>query len=384
MAIKSGNILGEVYNYRFAGSVPATITTVLTVATTVTNQDSSVLFAGGSGVISSFAENERALLATHSQNYILSRIFKPAVAGLGFSLCWFGGSTGTITSQYCRFNTTTGVLTLGYGGTDQVSSSALPFTLGSSVIELIMSYDGVTRLTTAYARVANTLDSGVIVFAQAALSNGIQGLYAGVAYHSGSVEMYEHKYRSLTSKYGDLLGLGDSNMFGLGLTVGQAYFNMLRTFSSSDIDSTSFSGSTTSSFIAQRTQIAACLAKALMIGLGTNDLNSGVTFAAYLANIDLLITDQTTRVNPGVVFLLSILPNNQSGSASVPTWNTSLQAKANGSTVFYIDINTTVNNGSNNLNAGDTLDGVHLSPAGSIKVLNVLTANSNLSKYIKN
>ena len=384
MGIKSKNILGEVYNYQFAGSIPATIITAFSGSTTVSNQDNSVLFTGGSGSATTNTESERSLLATHAQNYQLARLFKPTVAGIGFTLGWFTGSTGVGMSQYVRFNTTTGVLTLGYGGSDQTTSSALAFTLGVSVIEIRLHYDGITRITTAFARIAGSADSGVIVSTQAALSNGIQGMYGGVAYHSGGVEIYEQKYVSMTTKYAELLSLGDSNMFGLGLAWSSAYFNLLRLSSSSDIDSMSYSGSTIANFISQRTQIAACLAKALMIGCGTNDLNTGVTLAAYLANIDLLISDQTTRPNPGVVFLLSILPNNQTNSASVPTWNTALQAKANGANIFYIDINTTINNGSNNMNAGDTYDGVHLSNAGGIKVFNVLKADANLSKYIKN
>lgn len=384
MGIKSKNILGEVYDYQFAGSIPSTITTAFTGSTTISNQDNSVLFAGGSGSATTNTESERALLATHAQNYQLARLFKPTVAGIGFTLGWFTGTTGVTMSQYVRFNTTTGVLTLGYGGSDQTASSALAFTLGASVIEIRLHYDGLTRTTTAFARIAGSSDSGIIVSTQAGLSQGIQGMYGGVAYHSGSVKMYSQKYISMTTKYADLLSLGDSNMFGLGLAWSSTYFNIVRLSSSSDINSMSFSGSTTLDFMAQRTQIAACLPKALMIGLGTNDLNTGVSLATYLANIDLLISDQTTRANPGVVFLLSILPNNQANSASVPTWNTSLQSRANGTTIFYIDINTIVNNGSGNMNAGDTQEGVHLSTSGGVKVSNVLIANSSLSKYLKN
>lgn len=185
---------------------------------------------------------------------------------------------------------------------------------------------------------------------------------ARVCFHSGTTEIFNISCFNFLSKNNKVLFLGDSNTYNISTGIVDRFVTRAQRESSEDVDCLAWAGATTAQLLLLQSNIVSSKADFVYIMIGTNDLNTGVSLSTYSANIDTLISVITGY--GGKVVLLSIMPNNQSNFAQIPAWNSTLSSKANGTTIFYVDCYTTMNNGSGNLQAGYTTEGVHLSTAG--------------------
>lgn len=355
--IQSKNIIGKNFSLDFNGTLPAGMTSALTGSTTVTNKTKSVEYAGGSGSNTNFTQYIQVTQYAYGDNILYRLIFKPVVAG---AITLLINSIGN-TVYYARVNTSTGAITTGSSG-DQNTSSSISFTnnVDLLLLEVTWSRDS-QNFTSKITNIRNGLSS------ESATTTGVsitppRVANARVCFHSGTTEIFNISCFNFLSKNNKVLFLGDSNTYNITTTIADRFVTRAQRDSNEDVDCLAWSGSTTAQLILLQNDIISTKAEYVYIMIGTNDLNGGVLLSTYSANIDTLINAITGY--GGKVVLLSIMPNNQPNFAQIPTWNSTLSGKANGTTIFYVDCYTTMDNGSGHLQAGYTTDGVHLSTAG--------------------
>ena len=364
--INQQSIVGELGKKVFAGSLPSGVTETLTGSTVATNNAISRRYTGGSGGATNFSEyisyNDIWNISSRFEKVL---IFKPVATGSGVSLYIGRGGGGTVC--YARFNYATGILTYGTGTTDAASTSALPFTFDSELlyIRLVCNRADANMWT---ATVGNF--NGVSVSVSAGGADPVFAM-TSVCFHGGTTDIFQIAEDNFIAKTADILGIGDSIMYGFPNSDAGAWFELARRRTPNILDKIGSIGARSADIVTYLPQIIKMTPKRVFLNIGTNDQYYGsVTLSAYLANID-LITNALTGIGCQVT-LISILPNNGTNSATIPTWNTALAAKANGTTITYVDIYTGMDNGSGNLAPANTSDGVHLTAAGNIAVYNLL------------
>lgn len=355
--IQSKQVIGNRYSLDFNGSLPSGMTSNLTASTTVTNNTKSVTYTGGSGSNTNFTENIQVTQLTYGDNIIYRLLLKPISAG--FISLLIRGIDGT--NYYTRVNTSTGAITTG-SAADQNTSSSISFTNNADLLLLEITWN--RDLNNFTSKIIN-IQSGVIT--ESSSTTGVSTQPPRIAnlricFHSGTTEVFNVSCFNFLSKRNQVLFLGDSNTYNISTGIIDRFVTRAQRQSSADVDCLAFSGATSNDLISLSGNILDAKSEYVYIMIGTNDLNTGISLGTYSTNIDTLISTITSC--GGKVVLLSIMPNNQSNFAQIPTWNSTLSGKANGTTVFYVDCYTTMNNGSGNLQAGYTTDGVHLSTAG--------------------
>jgi len=357
--VSQNAIVGNLGNKVFAGSLPSGVTETLTGSTVATNNTISRRYTGGSGGTTNFSEyfsyNDIWNISTRFEKVL---IFKPVATGSGVSLYIGRGGGGTVC--YARFNYATGILTYGTGTTDAVSTSALPFTFDAELlyIKLTCNRDAGNLWT---ATVGNF--NGVSVSTSAGGADPVFAM-TSVCFHGGTTDIFQVVENNFIAKGADILGIGDSIMYGFPNANSGAWFEQARQKTPNILDKVGSIGATSANIVTYLPQIIKMAPKRVFLNIGTNDQYYGsVTLSTYLANID-LITSALNGIGCQVT-LISILPNNGANKATIPTWNTALAAKANGTTITYVDVYTGMNDGTGSLVPAYTTDGIHLTGTGN-------------------
>lgn len=363
-------ILGRVNTVTFAGSLPSNMTQTTTGSTTISYVNNRLQAAGGNGSISTNTEYVLCTYPMSGTKRTTVVVFKPIVAStLGFSIVW--ANVGAISASYkVRFNSITGVTTFENGATVVATSSAISFTNNSDLLQISFDFDKYSDIQTITT--SNITQSATVAPVVLTAAPGIAFMVqqTALSFHGGTTQFYEVSDKSGLPRNAGVIWVGDSNTYGAGCTVYTNAFSYNSVLTSSTVQGIyGGPGSTVDDINNAITNLTIAKSKVYVVAEGTNNVAAGDNQATYSTKITTLVNSLTAT--GGIVILVAVPP--RLGSSLVGQYNTVLSGLANGTTIFYADINTPLNNGSGSLNPTyDFGDGIHYNNAGHIIVQGVL------------
>lgn len=362
--------MGVMNRVVFGGSLPSGVIQNTTGSTTITYVNGRLRAAGGSGSTTNNSENLILPGVFSGNNWNQTLIFKPISTGTGFSL-GLASSSGVVTAMTrIRFNIASGVLTLENDGGVLQTSGALTYTLGTDILIMKHSRNKFDDTETISVGKYNST-SAPVTLTYSAVSSMVQ--QTSISFHGGTTDFYECYVDSFSHKCPKILVLGDSNSFGVGNTSYDlgTYYTLIKN-TNSQIAMMGGPSAKIEDISAALSLYTALQPENIYLMIGTN--NRTESSAVFLPKYQALITALSAISSVRNITMLSVYPT--SANTNIPTFNTGIQALANGTNKFYIDLNTPLNDGSGNLSATyNSGDNLHTNNAWSLVMTGLLQSS---------